>query len=293
MNPIAITDALLARIGRHVAAIQITRFQKTTASGVLLSVAELFVDTSPSTEATDEAVPALKIMLTSHHGQIVDQCEIAPVSDHVELVLFDRCLRAAWHWRLPLALNKERQRLESWDPRYPLAVDPTALQVPWARDVLGKAGYEVKTEGERLTITQDKTTAPHSIDAAFHARGVMMAGIKEAGFSLSALKAIREAHAEGKKGVRTTAGITFDRTELRWWSESRFVSEAIASREPAHREGGAVATRDIAVLGFEGWDSLRAFGWGGNYREVTLWRPKEELRAIKHLLCAHAAGVRA
>lgn len=46
------------------------------------------------------------------------------------------------------------------------------------------------------------------------------------------------------------------------------------------------------MLSFDAWKVLRAFGWGG-YRDIPLERPDDELRAIKHLLCAHAVGGRA
>jgi hypothetical protein len=292
VNPVAITDALLGRIGRHVASIQITRFRKTTAGGVAVSVVDMFVG-DESTDAPDHTVPAVRIMLTTSDGRIVDQCEISPIAGDVELVLFDRCLRAAWHWRLPLALNKERHRIESWDPRYPFAIDPSSLHVPWARDVLHRAGFQVTTEGERLTLTLDRTVEQSALDAVLTTPGAAIEGLKEGGLSMSKVKEkIRSARAEAKKGTRTKCVVTLDRAELRWSTETRPASDEIAQRVGVTRDGGAVATRDIAAFSSDGWGVLRAFGWGG-YRDVTLSRSKDELRAIKHLLCAHAVGARA
>ncbi len=287
MSPVARTDALLSRIGRHVASIQITRFKKTTAGTVAHNIVEMFAD-GEGPDAPDHRVPAASILLTTFDGRVVEQCEVCPIASDVMMVLFDRCLRAAWHWRLPLAVNDERQRTESWDPRYPFGTDPSTIHVPWARDVLHRAGWAVRPEGERLTIAHEQTIAAGAIGAALNARGAAIAGIKEAGFSLSALKEkVRSAHAEAKKGQRITTMIALDPAELRWSTESRPVSDDIAAHAQVSRDEQVLATREIAALGFEAWGVLTAFGWGG-YREIKLDRPRDELRAIKHLLCAHA-----
>lgn len=288
MHAIVQTDALLARMSARVAAIQLVRYRKTSAVLTAASIVGDMVGDGEG-ESSDGSRPALRILLTSREGHVVDQCDLCPVDGHAVLVAFDRCLRAAWHWKTALALDAQDKRLESWDPRHAFGADPTAIHVGWARQTLAAAGYAVEVGPGGLAIRLHRNVKASAIDVALTAPAAAVASLKEAGLSLSALKArVRGARAEAEKGVDRRLEIVLDRAELRWEREERPASDALSER--ARREHGVVRREHVAALSYDGWEVLRAFGWGG-HQDIPLFGGKDEGRAIKQLLAAYAAGL--
>lgn len=283
-------DELFARMGPDAVALQLVRFRRTRAALAALNVVADVIGEGEG--ETDSRETGFRVMATRRDGSIADQCEVFPADGAAVIQGFDRCMRAAWQRRMPLAANHERTRLESWDPNVPLGADVSSLDVAWARGMLTQAGFQVTQEGRAVTVSLDRVLPASSLDVALRAPAAAVRSLKVAGLSLSALKAkVSESRAEARKGTRVTLRLTLDPSAISWELRTQPASETLAAEGEGTTTEGRVSIAEVTLLSFDLCQELRAFGPSGSCA-IPLPKGAGEGRAIKHALLAHAAGLR-